>query len=47
MTGGTVLTGGSAVTTAIWALVALELPPAFVPLTTRRIVDPTSAGVRT
>ncbi len=43
--GRTVLTGGSGETTALCALVALALPPAFVPVTTTRIVPPTSAGI--
>ena len=37
--GSTVLTGGAAATTAVWADVAEELPAAFVPVTTTRTVD--------
>jgi hypothetical protein len=40
--GGTVLTGGVAVTTAVCALVVLALPAAFVAVTTMRKVEPTS-----
>jgi hypothetical protein len=42
-----VLTGGRAVTTAVWPLVALALPAPLVAVTTTRIVPPTSAGVMT
>ena len=45
--GATVLTGAVGATTPVWAAVADELPPAFVPVTTTRIVPPTSALVWT
>jgi hypothetical protein len=41
--GSAVFTGGAAVTTAVWLLVAARLPPGFVAVTTTRIVEPTSA----
>jgi hypothetical protein len=44
ITGRAVLTGGAAATTAVCEVVALALPAAFVPVTTTRIVEPTSAG---
>ena len=40
-------TGGSAVTTAVWAELALLLPAVLLAVTTTRIVEPTSLGVRT
>ncbi len=42
--GRAVLTGGAAATTPDCADVALALPPAFVPVTTTRSVEPTSAA---
>ncbi len=42
--GATVFAGAAAVTTAVCADVALALPPAFVPVTTTRMVWPTSAA---
>ena len=45
--GATVLTGGAAVITAVWALVALLLPTPLVAVTVRRSVLPTSVAVRT
>jgi hypothetical protein len=43
--GGDVLLGaaGAACTTAVWAEVALLEPPEFEPVTTTRMVEPTSA----
>jgi hypothetical protein len=43
--GRTVLTGGAALTVEVCTLVALELPATLVPVTTTRIVAPTSLGV--
>jgi hypothetical protein len=43
MVGSDVLTGGVGATTAVCALVALELPAELVPVTRKRIVEPTSA----
>ena len=44
-TGMTVLTGATAVMTALWVVVDAVEPPAFVAVTTPRIVLPTSAAV--
>ncbi len=43
--GTTVFTGGTAVMTALWVVVAGVEPPAFVAVTTPRIVEPTSVAV--
>ena len=41
--GGVTTNGASAVTTAVWGEVAVAVPPALVPVTTTRIVEPMSA----
>jgi hypothetical protein len=46
MAGAVVLTGATGSTFAVCAAVAVAVPPAFVAVTTTRVVVPTSAGVR-